>query len=148
MADDISEVEKLSELIGGPTYEEFKADKQHEREDIWRADDMVNHPPHYTQGNIECIDAIESSMTPEEFAGFLKGQIIKYIWRYEKKWNPLEDLEKTNFYLDRLIKHSKKHPDIFREDYSLRVDVTAPINIPQHMAQSISEALDNMDGHV
>ena len=64
--------------------------------------DSVNHPSHYTQGDIECIDAIEASMSSEEFRGYLKGQIIKYIWRYEDKENPLEDLDKDNWYLTKL----------------------------------------------
>lgn len=67
------------------------------------AADPVNHPAHYTQGGIECIDAIRASMTEEEFAGYLKGQVIKYIWRYKHKGKPAEDLKKARFYLDRLI---------------------------------------------
>lgn len=70
--------------------------------------DMVNHPPHYTQGEIECIDAIEASMSPEEFAGYLKGTFIKYVWRYRQKWDPVQDLEKAGFYLKRLISHTEK----------------------------------------
>ena len=66
--------------------------------------DMVNHPPHYTFGEVECIDAIRSSMTQAAFMGYLKGQVIKYIWRYGSKGNPLEDLKKAQFYLDRLVK--------------------------------------------
>ena len=64
--------------------------------------DMVNHPPHYTQGDVECIDAIKASMDRESYCGFLKGQVIKYLWRYEKKWNQKEDVEKAMFYLDKL----------------------------------------------
>jgi len=66
-------------------------------------DDSVNHPSHYTQGTVECIDAIESSMTPEEFRGYLKGCQMKYIWRYQHKGG-MEDLKKARWYLDRLIK--------------------------------------------
>lgn len=65
--------------------------------------DMVNHPPHYTGGGVECIDAIRASMSDEAFEGFLKGQVMKYIWRYEKKRKPLEDLKKADWYLGRLI---------------------------------------------
>lgn len=64
--------------------------------------DLVNHPPHYTTGAIECIEAIEASMTPEAFKGFLKGNCIKYLYRHENK-NGLEDLKKCKWYLDRLI---------------------------------------------
>ena len=65
--------------------------------------DPVNRPSHYTQGGIECIDAIEASMSPLEYAGFLKGQVLKYVWRYRHKGKPVEDLKKAKFYLDRLI---------------------------------------------
>ena len=41
--------------------------------------DYVNSPPHYNSGNIECIDAIEESMTPDAFKGYLKGNIQKYM---------------------------------------------------------------------
>ena len=64
--------------------------------------DMVNHPDHYTKGGIECIEAIQASMTMEEFAGYLKGNVLKYLWRFESKENPSEDLAKANWYLDRL----------------------------------------------
>ena len=64
--------------------------------------DMVNHPPHYTSGDIECIDAIEASMTPEAFAGYLKGNVMKYLWRYRFKGNESQDLHKAQWYLNKL----------------------------------------------
>jgi hypothetical protein len=64
--------------------------------------DPVNHPAHYTSGGVECIDAIEASMTLEAFKGYLKGNCIKYLYRYENK-NGLEDLKKCLWYLKRLI---------------------------------------------
>lgn len=64
--------------------------------------DPVNRPVHYTRGGIECIDAIRASMTPEEFNGFLKGNAIKYQWRYRHKGNPVQDLSKAAWYLQRL----------------------------------------------
>jgi hypothetical protein len=48
-------------------------------------EDVVNHPSHYNYGNIECIEAIEESMTPEAYKGYLKGNTLKYLWRYERK---------------------------------------------------------------
>ncbi|WP_368869244.1 DUF3310 domain-containing protein [Proteus terrae] len=56
--------------------------------------DNVNNPPHYASGDIECIDAIKASMTKEAFLGYLKGNIQKYVWRYEKKINPVQDLKR------------------------------------------------------
>jgi hypothetical protein len=65
--------------------------------------DAVNSPPHYKTGGIEAIEGIEASMGPEAFAGYLKGSVTKYLWRYEKKGKPLEDLKKARWFLDRLI---------------------------------------------
>lgn len=65
-------------------------------------DDKVNQPSHYAKGGVECIDAIESSMPKDAFLGYLKGNIQKYIWRYECKGG-LESLLKAQWYLNRLI---------------------------------------------
>lgn len=53
---------------------------------------MVNHPPHYTAhpSGVECIEIIES-------LGFLVGNAIKYLWRYQLK-HGLEDLQKARWY--------------------------------------------------
>jgi len=64
--------------------------------------DPVNKPQHYRQGPIEAIDALESSMSAEAFEGYLKGNVMKYMWRYELK-NRLQDLLKAQWYLQRLI---------------------------------------------
>ena len=72
--------------------------------------DNVNHPAHYTQGSIECIAAIEASMTEEEFRGYLKGCQIKYLWRYRLKGG-VEDLKKSRWYLDRLIRRLEENHD-------------------------------------
>jgi len=66
--------------------------------------DQVNAPNHYTQGAIECVDAIKASMTREAFHGFLKGNAMKYMWRYQDKENPAQDLDKGEWYMQRLIK--------------------------------------------
>ena len=65
--------------------------------------DWVNSPAHYKTGNIECIDAIEASLTKEAFRGYLKGNIEKYVWRHETKGNSKQDLEKAQWYLNKLI---------------------------------------------
>ena len=65
--------------------------------------DPVNHPNHYASSGIECIEAIKASMTEEAFRGYLKGNVQKYLWRYEKKVAPAEDLKKASWYLTRLI---------------------------------------------
>jgi hypothetical protein len=60
------------------------------------------NPSHYTFGGVECIEAIEASMSPEAFKGFLKGNIQKYVWRYEQKGG-VESLKKAQWYLQHLI---------------------------------------------
>ena len=69
--------------------------------------DVVNHPMHYNSGKIEVISIIEDQLTPDEFRGYIKGNILKYITR-ERHKNGLEDLKKARWYLDRLIKKMEK----------------------------------------
>jgi len=66
-------------------------------------EDMVNSPNHYASGDIECIDAIQASMTLEAFRGYCKGAVLKYLWRYERKGKSLEDLRKAEWYNKKLI---------------------------------------------
>ena len=66
--------------------------------------DMVNHPSHYTQGGIECIDCIKSAIVGKVgIEAFCAGNAIKYLFRYEEK-NGIEDVKKARWYIDRLIK--------------------------------------------
>jgi len=65
-------------------------------------DDAVNSPKHYGFGKIECIVAIQESMPPEAFKGYLKGNCMKYLWRYDYKGKRSEDLNKALWYLSRL----------------------------------------------
>lgn len=70
--------------------------------------DVINHPEHYTQGGIECIDAIRAAVTDKPpYEAWLVGQIIKYIWRYNFK-NGVEDLRKAQFYMDRLVMEAEE----------------------------------------
>ena len=64
--------------------------------------DTVNHPSHYSDGEIECIEAIEAQLTPEEYRGYLKGNVAKYVWR-EKNKGGIESLKKAQWYLDKLV---------------------------------------------
>jgi hypothetical protein len=63
--------------------------------------DNVNSPSHYGQGKIECIEYIRDFLTKEEYIGYLRGNIAKYLhrWRYK---NGLEDLKKAEWYLEEL----------------------------------------------
>ena len=70
-------------------------------------EDPVNNPNHYRQSSTETIDIIKSAMTAEEFHGYLKGACMKYMSRYKYKGNAVQDLEKAEWYLKRLIKEVK-----------------------------------------
>lgn len=66
--------------------------------------DMVNHPFHYTQGGIECIDALKAATVSKTgIEAVCTANAIKYLWRYEEK-NGIEDVKKARWYIDRLIK--------------------------------------------
>lgn len=56
--------------------------------------DPVNHPAHYEQGPFECINLTESY-------NFCLGNAIKYVWRHPFKGNPVEDLKKAKWYVER-----------------------------------------------
>jgi hypothetical protein len=60
--------------------------------------DPVNHPPHYKAGGVETIDFIEA-----KDLNYRLGNVVKYVTRAEKKGNPIEDLKKARWYLDREI---------------------------------------------
>ena len=95
-------------------HEQFMKAKQAELNTRWIEDpaeqagkeayggvDLVNSPPHYNQAGIECVDAIAAA-TDDGFQYYLQGNIIKYLWRYRYK-NGIEDLEKAQWYLNKLI---------------------------------------------
>lgn len=67
------------------------------------ANDPVDHPSHYTAGGIECIDGLAAALTPEQFAGFCRGNALKYLWRAGRKGDVVEDLRKAAWYVDREI---------------------------------------------
>jgi hypothetical protein len=77
--------------------------------DQWNTEeDPVEHPAHYCKGGIECIDAIRASMSKDAFAGYCKGNLMKYVWRYEHKGKRVEDLKKAQVYLGWLIETEEK----------------------------------------
>ena len=66
--------------------------------------DMVNHPQHYTQGGIECIDALKAATVGKRgIEAVCVANVIKYLWRYEEK-NGIEDVRKAKWYIERLLK--------------------------------------------
>jgi len=69
--------------------------------------DNVNSPKHYLKGKKETIDVIRDCMTADEYHGYLKGNVLKYVSRYKFKGEPLQDLHKAEWYLKRLIMEVK-----------------------------------------
>ena len=92
----------ITSVTGGRTMEnsELVCNSCHEKP----ANDPVNSPSHYTQGGIECIVAIEAMLGPDGFKAFCQGNSMKYLWRYKHKGRAAEDLDKANWYLDKLRK--------------------------------------------
>jgi hypothetical protein len=74
--------------------------------DSTQSSDPVNHPAHYMQGGIECIEAIKAALGQEGFKAYCRGNVIKYLWRTEFK-NKTQDLQKAKWYLDRLNEESE-----------------------------------------
>lgn len=69
--------------------------------------DTVNHPAHYTQGGIECIEAIKAATVGlEGIEAVCMGNAIKYIWRWKQK-NGIEDLKKAIWYINKLIEEKE-----------------------------------------
>ena len=67
------------------------------------AEDLVNHPPHYNKGKVECIDAIESAVSDlHGIEAVCTANAIKYLYRWKTK-DGVESLKKARWYLDRLI---------------------------------------------
>ena len=71
--------------------------------------DNVNKPPHYNNGDIECIDAIKAMLTKEEYIGYLRGNTLKYRWRMWYKDKTVEDLNKAAWYDKKLLEAVEKY---------------------------------------
>ena len=90
-------------------YDKFKGDiisfEQWHKECIFKDDDRVNSPSHYTTGKVEAIEVIEDAINeaPSMQSGMLHAQVLKYMLRLWLKDNPLEDAKKAQWYLTRLI---------------------------------------------
>lgn len=73
--------------------------------------DNVNHPSHYCQGKVECIDALEAATTGlQGIEAVCTANAIKYLWRWKHK-NGVTDLYKAQWYIDRLIKQQEQSND-------------------------------------
>ena len=102
-------------LISKPEQPEINFVKTERNDEVEPTNNAVQHPSHYTQGGIECIDAIRASMTADGFCDYCKGNIIKYIWRWRDKGG-VEDLRKASVYLNWLINAAdEKENDYVKE---------------------------------
>ena len=83
--------------------------------------EAYSHPAHYNQGGIECIEAIRACLSPEEFQGFCRGNVLKYAWRYKQKGG-VDDLNKAQTYLFWLKESyaEQKENDAYIEHYKNR----------------------------
>jgi len=84
--------------------EEEEEDVPNEHPVFGKPVDMVESPPHYNNGGIECIEAIEAMLSRDEYIGYLRGNALKYMWRFRYKSKPFEDLRKARWYEERLMK--------------------------------------------
>ena len=73
--------------------------------------DNINNPEHYNQGAVECIEAIEAMLSPDEFIGYLRGNSLKYRWRMRYKGSPIEDQKKAAWYENKLIEFWMENKD-------------------------------------
>lgn len=85
----------------------------------------VNHPSHYNQGGKETIEILKDFLTENEFKGFLKGNVIKYMHRYNFK-NGLEDLSKAQWYLNKLRETESETTYANKESDSAKCVYTQP----------------------
>lgn len=86
----------------------------------------VDYPSHYTQGKVECIDAIEAALGSEGFLAFLRGQVIKYVWCCNHKGAQLQDLEKAAWYLARAKQQLTPPPMVNTCDYTRQKEEFIP----------------------
>jgi len=74
-------------------------------------EDLVNHPAHYTQSGVECVDAIRASLGFDGFIAYCRGNIHKYLWRSDHKeggTKRLQDMKKAAWYLNRAIEEIER----------------------------------------
>ena len=92
-----------SKVRDGNDAPQMKEYQNHEREQMKKYSELVNHPKHYNQGKIEVIDAIV-----DWELDFIEGNVIKYVARSQHKSSRVGDLKKARWYLDYLIKQLEK----------------------------------------
>lgn len=99
--ENLERLQKVSNQ-SGLTIEKVIADKSPNR--IVNQCDDINHPSHYTQGDIEVIDYIE-----DKKLGYRLGNVVKYVSRAGHKDDAIKDLKKARWYLNREIEKREQH---------------------------------------
>tara|TARA_A100001391_G_C5030026_1_gene268116 strand:- start:730 stop:1140 length:411 start_codon:yes stop_codon:yes gene_type:complete len=108
---------RAKEIARDPKFQVQWLDVEEDEEDVpnehpvFGDTNMVDNPPHYNNGSIECIEAIEAMLSRDEYIGYLRGNALKYMWRFRYKQKPFEDLRKARWYEERLIKFLLDNPD-------------------------------------
>ncbi len=108
---------RVKEIGRDPKFQVQWLDVEEDEEDVpnehpvFGDTNMVDNPPHYNNGSIECIEAIEAMLSRDEYIGYLRGNALKYMWRFRYKQKPFEDLRKARWYEERLIKFLLDNPD-------------------------------------
>ena len=102
----IREMYNLTDSLNDFTDDLFKLKYQinakKDLNEILEQSDNVNHPQHYKQGTIECIEAMRQQFTKEEVVAFCKLNAFKYLWRSNHKGTPQQDIDKANWYLSQI----------------------------------------------
>ena len=88
--------------------------------------DNVNHPPHYTQGGIECIDAMVAAFGAEAVKTYCKINAFKYVWRTDYK-NGAEDIEKADWYLKKYLSLKPEEPKADSD----KITIASAFEIPE-----------------
>lgn len=100
--------------------------------------DPVNHPSHYTQGGKEVIEIIQEVCSLDEFIGYCKGNILKYLARRNFKGFYKQDLQKADWYLDYLLNYVQVHSPA----YSIHVDSLIRQNLPDTVSDSCEKSFN------
>ena len=100
--------------------------------------DQVNHPSHYTQGGKEVIDIIQEVCSINEFIGYCKGNILKYLARRNFKGFYKQDLQKADWYLDYLL-NCVQDPS---PAYHIHMDSSIRQNLPDTVRDSCKNSFN------
>lgn len=120
----------VNELKSNADTEETMSSKQD--------NDPVNHPSHYTQGGKEVIDIIQEVCSIDEFVGYCKGNILKYLARRNFKGFYKQDLQKADWYLDYLLNNVQ----VPSPGYRIHMDSSIRQNLPDTVRDSCENSFN------